>query len=246
MEKGWKLTFRSTFIDVVQDLKEDASKRARSEPPTSKAFEEASEAHFVASTLKSSTERLFSEVDKLWQSPVQGGADPELGAQVEELPRLPSIGSLGHPETCKRPCVHFVARGCPAGESCEYCHGPHPKRPPSLDKCQRGLLKKMEESAVLALVLPLLKLRVETRGLTFHATRLFQLLEQRQHEVPDKEVNMKVSNGEQQALRRVMNKMSIAGLMGLVTSRAELDVNYVESLKIAVEEMRKAQPYEEG
>ena len=34
--------------------------------------------------------------------------------------------------------VHFVTRGCALGESCNYCHAEHTKRPVSLDKSQRS------------------------------------------------------------------------------------------------------------
>jgi len=57
--------------------------------------------------------------------------------RVEDLPEnVPTVGSLGHPETCK-PCFYmFNKKGCHFGRSCIYCHMDHVKRkkerPPKL------------------------------------------------------------------------------------------------------------------
>eukprot|EP00439_Symbiodinium_sp_Y106_P052559 s5291_g7.t1 len=46
-----------------------------------------------------------------------------LDRRVAEL--LPSHGSLGHPEVCRRPCIYFLAGHCENGNACAYCHLPH-------------------------------------------------------------------------------------------------------------------------
>lgn len=57
--------------------------------------------------------------------------------RVEDLPEeVPTVGSVGHPESCK-PCFYmFNKKGCHFGRSCLYCHMDHVKkkkeRPPKL------------------------------------------------------------------------------------------------------------------
>eukprot|EP00913_Durusdinium_trenchii_P011764 g11050.t1 len=99
-----------------------------------------------------------------------------------------SQGSRGHPEFCKRPCVHFFTRGCAAGAGCNYCHAEHPKRPTSLDKSQRT---------------------------------------------------------EQQNMRRVLGKMTFAGLLGLVLSRSSTEDGgtlFAQDVNHALERLREVMP----
>ncbi|CAJ1404496.1 unnamed protein product [Effrenium voratum] len=71
-------------------------------------------------------------------------------------------GSRGHPELCRRPCLHFFSRqGCQREADCVYCHLPHPQRAVSLDKRSRELVAALAPRSLLALLLPLLRARVE-------------------------------------------------------------------------------------
>ncbi|CAJ1354464.1 unnamed protein product, partial [Effrenium voratum] len=42
-----------------------------------------------------------------------------------DLQGMPSLGSIGHPEVCRRPCIYFSAGHCELGEACNYCHVAH-------------------------------------------------------------------------------------------------------------------------
>jgi len=72
-----------------------------------------------------------------------------------------SRGSVGHPELCSRPCLYFAMGSCDSGESCEYCHLAHPKRPAHLDKRHREMLRSMAPSEWAALVMPILQKKIE-------------------------------------------------------------------------------------
>jgi len=72
-----------------------------------------------------------------------------------------SRGSVGHPELCSRPCLYFAMGSCENGESCEYCHMAHSKRPVHLDKRHREMLRSMPPLEWAALVLPILQNKVE-------------------------------------------------------------------------------------
>jgi hypothetical protein len=54
-----------------------------------------------------------------------------------------SIGSVGHPELCKRPCIFFVMGKCSGGWSCNFCHGTHSQRATHLDKINRVSLNSL-------------------------------------------------------------------------------------------------------
>ena len=61
-----------------------------------------------------------------------------------------SVGSLGHPELCHKPCLFLKYGTCPRGSACGYCHGQH--------KCKRKKhnvdLQLLGEANTLALILP--------------------------------------------------------------------------------------------
>ena len=77
---------------------------------------------------------------------------------------MPSVGSHGHPEFCRRPCVHFIKRRCVEGSACGYCHMlEHPKAI-ALDKHQRVLMTSLRDADKVRLLLPPLQEKAH-RGL---------------------------------------------------------------------------------
>ncbi|CAK8998879.1 unnamed protein product [Durusdinium trenchii] len=155
-----------------------------------------------------------------------------------------SQGSRGHPEFCKRPCVHFFTRGCAAGAGCNYCHAEHPKRPTSLDKSQRRLLVKVEEQHLLEIVMGHLRARAEHFGFGSPCEELFQILETRWKGL-DPDVPASWSPSEQQNMRRVLGKMTFAGLLGLVLSRSSTEDGgtlFAQDVNHALERLREVMP----
>ncbi|CAE7382396.1 unnamed protein product [Symbiodinium sp. CCMP2592] len=68
-----------------------------------------------------------------------------------------SVGSLGHPIACRRPCVHMMKhRQCPEGSVCGYCHFPHP-REVKLDRVQRAMIHQLPYGSFLRIVAEMLK-----------------------------------------------------------------------------------------
>ncbi|CAJ1424179.1 unnamed protein product [Effrenium voratum] len=63
-----------------------------------------------------------------------------------------SVGSLGHPEVCHKPCIFLHYGSCPAGSACRYCHDSHNGK--RLTRKQRDEMKRLGEADILALVLP--------------------------------------------------------------------------------------------
>ncbi|CAJ1462044.1 unnamed protein product [Effrenium voratum] len=72
------------------------------------------------------------------------------------------VGSLGHPEFCRKPCLLMVRQfWCPNGRQCGFCHHPHHDRSMTLDKRQRLALRSLSEQEQLNHVLPRLKARAK-------------------------------------------------------------------------------------
>ena len=66
----------------------------------------------------------------------------------------PSPGSIWHAELCSRPCIYFVSGSCIHGDACPFCHLPHEKRPPHLDKRNRRLLKAISGAELYSIIMP--------------------------------------------------------------------------------------------
>lgn len=75
-------------------------------------------------------------------------------------PACASLGSLGHPDFCRKPCLFLYYGECPKGDQCEYCHYTHGQHA-KLDKRQREALHSLSEADLLGLLLPHLRARTE-------------------------------------------------------------------------------------
>ena len=117
-----------------------------------------------------------------------GGAEPRASGALPpalralRAPGLPTGSSLASPKVGERelpkvnllfsrqpPCFPiggvclslFVANCCDFQADCVYCHLPHPERAVSLDKRSRELVAALAPRSLLALLLPLLRARVD-------------------------------------------------------------------------------------
>ena len=132
------LRYHKTFIDVA----EVPEPRAQSCPPMRGQMQEADEALLQEAFCEAHVQRLMESQRQ--QGLQQGG----------EQGRQESVGSRGHPECCRRPCVHFARGHCADGASCKFCHVlDHPKSV-CLDKQQRVFMKSLKDEDKLRLVLP--------------------------------------------------------------------------------------------
>jgi len=243
----WKICVKSTFIDIEENCPKP--QRSNSEPTLSTLKDDSID------SVWSSLDLCANEVNKMSGDRMDTSFTGE-----QDLPREPdpekdggvkgdkagyeagfSTGTRGHPEVCKRPCVHFVTRGCALGESCNYCHAEHTKRPVSLDKSQRRLLGKVEEKYLLEIVLGQLRSRAQVKGFYQEAERLFLILEGRLWFLHNPDLAASWSPGERQAMRRVLGKMSFAGLVGLALSKSS-DESYSNDVNTALEKLRQVLP----
>lgn len=254
----WKICMKSTFIDIEENCPKPL--RSNSEPIlTAKHDIKERDPIEISSAPLKSNEVLCRHLDSGLglggeAEPPQDVADVADVVDVVDVALAPeddgesdsgrySKGTRGHPEVCKRPCVHFFARGCALGASCNYCHAEHPKRPISLDKAQRRLLGKVEEQHLLEIVLGQLRDRAERKGFYKEAGHILQMLEERWTLLHNPDLPASWSPGEQQTMRRVLGKMTFAGLVGLALARSsEPSDKYSQDVNSALEQLRQALP----
>ena len=114
-------------------------------------------------------------------SPATYRAPPGLSLVGDgQFPSAPSpfsgVGSEGHPELCKRPCVLMAKGFCHKGTACEFCHERHETQA-KLDKQQRWTLRNMSALDRYELLLPYICRRLADAGLMARAGPLLLLLE---------------------------------------------------------------------
>mmetsp|Transcript_46641 Transcript_46641/g.110910 ORF Transcript_46641/g.110910 Transcript_46641/m.110910 type:complete len:183 (+) Transcript_46641:23-571(+) len=130
-------------------------------------------------------------------------------------PAKVSIGSLGHPQLCHKPCL-FINRGsCPAGSNCNFCHCCHSDR--HLSRKQREEMSRLGEADVLALVLPHLLAK------NLPAQELIALLEQHLVSLPSQARPAMRSNIE--GLNRCLASLKFRQLVDLCACKERSEIH---------------------
>ncbi|CAE7257158.1 unnamed protein product [Symbiodinium natans] len=142
---------RNTFIHLKEECEDMAGSskvRAHSSPPgqlrptsfgmeTTNVVSRKSDGQTPTTACGSSPTSPMSWDD----SPGSQEGPEHVPVLAEFFPLLPSQGSLGHPEVCRRPCIYFIAGNCENGRACAYCHIEHTEKTPKLDKRQRTIMQ---------------------------------------------------------------------------------------------------------
>ena len=85
--------------------------------------------------------------------------------------------SFGHPEMCRRPCVHMFQRGqCHQGHLCSFCHGPHDAPPYKMRARLRRLFSSLPREDQMFIILAHLSQRFAQPGFPAEAAVLLQCL----------------------------------------------------------------------
>lgn len=100
-------------------------------------------------------------------------SEPPKSCDSQGLTEIQNPGSFGHPEFCRRPCLFYINGSCKNGNSCVFCHVPHPKRATHLDKRGRETVKQMTREEREALISPILAQKLRSKCL---GPRMEQLL----------------------------------------------------------------------
>ena len=163
----------------------------------------------------------------------------ELAPELQQL--VPSWGSLGHPEACRRPCIFFISGRCANGQGCDYCHMAHVEKMPKLDKKQRMMVQQCTQAQLLNLLVPLCRGRAERFGFLKEAAEILKLMEESSTtaQLPES-----LSSREFRNLRKALGKMNFVSLLGvLITHQSHngpdlnLATQLVKSLDILREQL---------
>ena len=167
---AWELTYRNSFIDVEEKCLE-RPRRARSLSPQASLIECPEEEQ-----LRSYVLGLAQKVEDV---EVSEANEDEGGLLVPEKPAStspPSVGSAGHPEVCRRPCLHFTRGYCEEGSACNFCHIVHEKTA-KLDKKQRSIIYDLNLKQRSGLVFPFVEQKIaELGGMAEHGQELLGFL----------------------------------------------------------------------
>jgi hypothetical protein len=107
----------------------------------------------------------YTNVDKLFYG------DSDSSDKDIRMVNCYNPGSVGHPELCSRKCLYFAAGDCSNGDSCNFCHLPHQKRPARLDRMGRDMLRRMSFAERAEIILPILQSKMETSGIAVEAVQ---------------------------------------------------------------------------
>eukprot|EP00930_Biecheleria_cincta_P045705 TRINITY_DN3149_c0_g3_i4.p1 TRINITY_DN3149_c0_g3~~TRINITY_DN3149_c0_g3_i4.p1 ORF type:complete len:289 (-),score=42.04 TRINITY_DN3149_c0_g3_i4:68-934(-) len=100
--------------------------------------------------------------------------------QPSSLPAMDTcylnVGSCGHPEMCREPCLLFQSGKCHRGSSCSFCHREH-RRPKKTPKHTHKLLSEMEVGTCLRKLLASMRVRVPSLHFATAAGEFLDTLE---------------------------------------------------------------------
>ena len=139
-----------------------------------------------------------------------------------------SLGSLGHPFMCRRPCVYVATHraNCPKGSNCTYCHLRHPQRRSTFDKRQREYLRSLSDAEMLSVLLP--QLKTKALKMPAKAWKVVRLLEEK----------LQWAGGPQVLETLPMNLVSVLEHMNFSWLVTLAPCKDDEDLVIAMEELR--------
>eukprot|EP00435_Cladocopium_sp_Y103_P071493 s619_g37.t1 len=237
-----RLKYSKTFIDAsVEEVDAqlsptgDASRRSCSAPPgrAEELFLVSEEEYLnnltemlkdTSPTSMQSTDispcLALSELSRagLEASPVSAaGEEPTAPSPRLSLQLLPSPGTLGHPEVCRRPCMHFQLGHCMNGSACNFCHAAHPEKAAKLDKKQRMLLQTLSNQEFSAMILQYIQQRLApaSEAAKVAADDLIECLREKAGEasLPT------LLEREQKNLQKTFARMNVSNLIGVLTHK---------------------------
>ena len=126
-------------------------------------------------------------------------------------------GSAGHPELCRRPCLHFAAGYCGHGSTCNFCHEDHPQKAAKLDKKQREIMQNLHSKEAAALIVEYVKARVWQAGIEGGQI----LVDWLEAEGAGADVTS-IQPRDLRHLRKTLSRLNLYSLLGIFTSKSSL------------------------
>mmetsp|Transcript_71808 Transcript_71808/g.113841 ORF Transcript_71808/g.113841 Transcript_71808/m.113841 type:complete len:293 (+) Transcript_71808:83-961(+) len=151
-----------------------------------------------------------------------------------------SVGSIGHPDLCRRPCMYFAAGKCSNGAACDYCHMSHDGRTMHLDKRQREFLSKIPIEKFLALILHYLEAKADENGFRPAAKELLQLLRGFAHLGSEEPIVLpELPNKMWSKLDYMLKKMTFQSLVSLAM-KSNSGSDFADQMSDAMSRMRQS------
>ncbi|OLP92898.1 hypothetical protein AK812_SmicGene25255 [Symbiodinium microadriaticum] len=180
------------------------------------------------------TEQKLQEISepKVPAPPARSKGSHELG-----LCERYNVGSLGHPELCRKPCLFHERGECENGAACGYCHFQHLRRPAVPDRCQRSLIRRLSLPQLIVFVVPHVRTRASKAGLTAAMSVVIELLE-----TTLANSNLFINNDvmqqfESARMDNLLERMNIMSLLCLVMNNAH-DPKFASQLEAEIKEVR--------
>ncbi|CAE6943474.1 unnamed protein product [Symbiodinium natans] len=253
------LEYRNTFIAVKEEFGEAArAARAQSSPPGrtrrssfSMESQDQEEARSYVSSLAQNAAQLGKPgVPQVLEDSETSPVTPAM--DVHAALTAPSLGSRGHPDVCRRPCIYFTTGHCGNGQACAYCHLTHEKSMPKLDKRQRILVQHLSRPQLMSMALHFCRTQAEQRGFTDQVQEILALLEAgASGSASSAESGDAVTDRDIRNLRKTLARMSFSSLIGLVAhlppkqTGAEHEAQVSARLLAALEDLRLQLPVSE-
>ncbi|CAE7359448.1 unnamed protein product [Symbiodinium sp. CCMP2592] len=247
-----ELEYRNTFIDVKEEIQDEmpaSRNRARSSPPGRvRRSSFAREMNDDEAAMRSYVGGLVQTAMQMSQISNTVVEDPNLRLATDFAPVereqviVLSEGSWGHPDVCRRPCIHFISGYCENGKDCAYCHLPHAEKMVKLDKRQRAMVQQLTHQELVSVVLPFCSRKAEDGGYANKADEILGLLEMGLDHATSSSESRPLADRELRNLRKTLERMSFSSLIGLVSrtphEEDEDSSLYAASLMAALQTLR--------
>ncbi|CAJ1349367.1 unnamed protein product [Effrenium voratum] len=230
------LEYRRTFITALEEPREpEPQRRASSLPPTPSApLVQAWEWELqgYVAELAQAADGLRQPSEDLEEQP----EDSPEGSAAMDVDN--SLGSRGHPDLCRRPCIYHRSGYCVQGADCGFCHLDHEGRAPKLDKKQREIIRSLNKAQVLATMLYYLRTyqKLELRA---DFLRLVERELWAQNKT-ESEALAEIPEKDRRRLHKTLARMSCSGLLGLA-SPEQAGAAFRQCLADATERLREVQ-----
>ena len=129
--------------------------------------------------------------------------------------------SFGHPEMCRRPCVHMFRHGrCHQGSQCDYCHERHVVPPAKMTKRLRQLFAKLPRQQQMFILLCHLTERSAQSDFPAEANVLlqclvsdWQLMQRGQQSDHAEHVQLGLTSEELSSMQQAFSRMPLFALV---------------------------------
>ena len=158
-------------------------------------------------------------------SPQANGQDHSSGSPASQMgddnAPFTSVGGIGHPNLCRRPCQFMAMGHCHHGQNCKKCHEHHGLLQCLLNRKQRASLRELNEAQVWRLLWPYIQAQVRNWELSADPMPVLHLADRRFEYLMLSGVDPKVPPRAAHELSTVLRSMNFGSLMDIALGRLD-------------------------